>query len=122
MEIPDYRYKQLSGAKGKPLAKSKLSPARNPEQVRMDEDTERRGNWRRWGPPTFPSGNGARYAKTTRPTAIPGAASCMTRRAARPTAGAKTGCWAYATANAACVLRLLYGTDVTRSSKNAYLG
>jgi hypothetical protein len=50
MEIPDYRYKQLSGAKGKPLAKSKLSPARNPEQVRMDEDTARRGNWRRWGP------------------------------------------------------------------------
>ena len=51
---------------------------------------------------TSPSASGPRFAKTTRRTASAGPISPMTTRAAGPTAGAKTGCWASPTASAGC--------------------
>ena len=42
--------------------------------------------------PTWPSGSGARCARTTRPTAPPGTTSPTTTPAAGPTAGARTAC------------------------------
>ena len=53
-------------------------------------------DWRRWGP-YLASGNGARCARTTAPTATPGTIFRTTTRAAAPIAGARTASPASAT-------------------------
>ena len=87
----------------------------NAERGRLAEDARREKNWKRWGPylserqwgtvredySEFGTGSGITFRTNT--------------RAAVHTGGEKTGCWASATARAACASRWRFGTATTPS-------
>ena len=65
--------------------------------------------------PTWPSGPGARCARTTARTATPGSPSRTITRARAPTAGARTASPACAISSSACASPSRSGTGATRS-------
>ncbi len=93
--------------------------ASDPETVRLQEDARREKNWKRWGPYLSERQWGTVREDYSRGRRRLGATSRTTTPAAAPTAGARTACWASATASAGSASPSRSGTGAIPSSRSA---
>jgi hypothetical protein len=83
------------------------------EEFRLQEDRERKANWKRWGP-ISPKGSGAPYAKIIAATEQRGTPFPTIRRAAAPIAGARTVSAGFQTNTSSSASPWPSGTGATR--------